>query len=472
VKIELISKLSAGPVRSDARLGYRFGYTGHYHALIAIELRGKPMHVWSRSIIALCLAIISASAAAQSNPSLIEVVTADQMLDVRTGNMIAKPSILIRDGRIVEVASNGASVNAPAQAKRIDLKGMTLLPGLIDMHVHLDSDPLYGGYTSLQFGDRFWSMLMVPHAERTLKAGFTTVRNVGSDAWNDVGLMQAIDEGKIIGPRIVPAAYAFGATGGHCDSTFFPPSMNEKSPYNADSPDEARKIVRELRKYGARVIKICATGGVFSRNTEPGQQQLNVEEMKVIVDEAHMWGLKVAAHAHGASGIKAAIRAGVDTIEHASLIDDEGIELAKKYGAWLSMDIYNTDYTQSEGKKNGVLEDNLRKDREIGETQRQNFKRAHQAGVKMVYGTDAGIYPHGNNAMQLATMVRYGMTPLQAIQSATINASQALGRKDVGLIEVGRWADMIAVSGNPKNDVTTLEKVAFVMKGGEVVKSP
>jgi len=427
------------------------------------------MRYLHRCLFTFCIAAISFTAAAQSTT---QVLSAERMLDVRTGRFVSKPSLLIRDGRIIEVASNGTSVNAPADAKRIDLPGMTLLPGLIDMHVHLDSDPTHSGYTGLQFGDRFWSMLMVPHAEKTLNAGFTTVRNVGADAWNDIGLMQAIDEGKIKGPRVVPATYSFGATGGHCDSTFFPPSMDAKSPYNADSPDEARKRVRELRKYGAQVIKICATGGVFSRNTEPGQQQLRLEEMKAIVDEAHMWGLKVAAHAHGASGIKDAIRAGVDTIEHASLIDDEGIALAKKFGAWLSMDIYNTDYTQSEGKKNGVLEDNMRKDREIAEVQRQGFKRAHAAGAKMVFGTDAGIYPHGDNALQFAVMVRYGMTPIQAIQSATINASEALARRDIGVIEKNRWADIIAVEGDPTNDVSLLQNVGFVMKGGEVVKSP
>jgi len=188
--------------------------------------------------------------------------------------------------------------------------------------------------------------------------------------------------------------------------------------------------------------------------------------MKAVVDESHMWGLKVAAHAHGAAGIRDAIRAGVNTIEHASLIDDEGIRLAKQHGAWLSMDIYNTDYTQSEGRRNGVLEDNLRKDREIGDLQRENFRRAFRAGVKMVFGTDAGIYPHGENAKQFAVMVRYGMTPLDAIRSATINAAEALGRDDVGAIEKGRYADMIAVQGDPTKDVTTLEKVGFVMKDG------
>lgn len=398
------------------------------------------------------------------------VVTAARMLDVRTGKWLDQPNVLVRNGRIVQVASGGNDVDAGAGATRINLAGMSLLPGLIDMHVHLDSDPSYGGYTGLQFSDRFWSVLTVPNAQRTLLAGFTSVRNVGSDAFNDVGLREAISEGKILGPRVVTAAYSFGATGGHCDSTFFPPSMKQHSEYNADSPEEGRKRVREVRKYGAQVIKICATGGVFSRNTEPGQQQMSETEMRAIVDEAHMWGLKVAAHAHGAAGIKAAIRAGVDTIEHASLIDDEGIALAKQHGAWLSMDIYNTDYTQSEGKKNGVLEDNLRKDREIGDLQRENFRRAHAAGAKMVFGTDAGIYPHGLNAKQLAVMVRYGMTPIQAIQSATLNAADALGSKDVGIIEPGRWADMVAVAGDPTQDVSLLENIPVVIKAGALVK--
>jgi imidazolonepropionase-like amidohydrolase len=416
---------------------------------------------------ALSLAFIATGAFARDS-SPATVITADRLLDVRSGKLIARPQLIVRDGRIVEVARAGDAI--PADAQRIDLPGMTLLPGLIDMHVHLDSDPSYGGYTGLQFNDRFWSMLAVPNAYKTLMAGFTTVRNVGSDAWNDVGLRQAIDEGKVAGPRIVSAGHSFGATGGHCDSTYFPPSMDEKNAFNADSADEARRAVRTLRKYGAQVIKICATGGVFSRNTEPGQQQLSYDEMKSIADDAHMMGLRVAAHAHGASGIRDAIRAGVDTIEHASLIDDEGIRLAKQHGAWLSMDIYNTEYTQSEGAKNGVLEDNLRKDREIAEVQRQGFKRAHEAGAKMVYGTDAGVYPHGGNGRQFAVMVRYGMSPIAAIRSATLNASQALGREDVGVIEAGRFADLIAVPGDPTADATLLESVPVVIKGGAVVK--
>ena len=399
------------------------------------------------------------------------VLTADRMVDVVSGRIVEQPAIVIVDGRITAIGP-AASVQVPPDARQLTLKGLTLLPGLIDMHVHLDSDPSYGGYRRLQFSDRFWSVLTVPHALRTLQAGFTTVRNVGADAWNDVGLRQAIEQGKIQGPRVISAAEGFGATGGHCDSTYFPPSMDEKAPFSVNSVDEARLSVRSVRKYGAQVIKICATGGVFSLNTEPGVQQLTLEEMKAVVDEAHMWGLKVAAHAHGATGIRDAALAGVDTIEHASLIDDQGIAAVKKAGAWLSMDIYNSEYTQAEGKKNGVLEENLKKDLEIAETQREGFRRAHAAGVRMVYGTDAGVYPHGDNAKQFAWMVRYGMTPLEAIRAATVDAAEALGShgRDIGVLASGKQADIIAVAGNPLDDVRLLEHVAFVMKGGIVVK--
>jgi imidazolonepropionase-like amidohydrolase len=416
-------------------------------------------------------ALMAACAASQAHAADVEVVRAARLLDVASGRYVDNPQVVVTDGRITAVGK--ASDAIPDGAKVVDLPGATLLPGLIDMHVHLDSVAEIGGYNSLQYSDAFWSVVQTYNAKVTLEAGFTTVRNVGSAEFDDVGLREAIDGGYVPGPRIVTATYAIGATGGHCDSTYFPPSMDQKSPYNVDSPDEGRKVVRTLKKYGAQVIKICATGGVFSHGDEPGQQQLTLAEMTAIVDEAHMAGLKVAAHAHGAAGIKDAIRAGVDTIEHASLVDDEGIKLALQKGAYFSMDIYNTDYTQAEGKKNGVLEDNLRKDRDIGEIQRENFRKALKAGVKMIFGTDAGVYPHGTNARQFAVMVRYGATPLQAIQAATLTAAQALGReKDVGQVAVGRYGDLIAVAGDPLVDVTTLEKPVFVMKGGAVVKQP
>jgi imidazolonepropionase-like amidohydrolase len=307
-----------------------------------------------------------------------------------------------------------------------------------------------------------------------LEAGFTTVRNVGSSNRNDVGLAQAIRDGYAVGPRIVPAGYALGATGGHCDSTFLPPSLEKakKEEGVGDGPEELRHQVRRQRKFGAEVIKVCATGGVFSRNTEPGQQQLSETELRAIADEAHQWGLRVAAHAHGADGIKAAIRAGIDTIEHASLADAESIRLAaaRPRPVWFSMDIHNTEYTQSEGAKNGVMPDNLRKDREIAQIQRDNFRAAHKAGVRMVFGSDAGVMPHGQVGRQFQTMVTYGMTPLEAIRSATRNAAAALGReKDVGAIAVGRFGDLVAVTGDPTNNVRLLENVDAVVKGGALV---
>jgi imidazolonepropionase-like amidohydrolase len=273
----------------------------------------------------------------------------------------------------------------------------------------------------------------------------------------------------------VPAGFALGATGGHCDSTFLPPSLekDDKEEGIADGAEEFRHQVRRQRKFGAEVIKVCATGGVFSRNTEPGQLQVSEPELRAIVDEARQWGLRTAAHAHGATGIKAAIRAGIDTIEHASLVDDEGIRLAvaRKAPVWFTMDIYNSDYTQAEGAKNGVLPDNLRKDREIAQIQRDNFRNAHRAGVRMVFGSDAGVMPHNQIGRQFRTMVQYGMTPLEAIQAATRNAAEALGRtRDVGAIAAGRFGDLVAVSGDPLRDVTVLERPAAVIKGGALVK--
>lgn len=419
--------------------------------------------------------ILAAASLFAATPAAAEtvVVTAARMVDVDRGVTLAEPMIVVTDGRIASIATRGGARPAiPADAKRIDLGDVTLLPGLIDMHVHLDSPADIGGYRGLEYTDSFWGMTAVGNARAMLDAGFTTVRNVGSANRNDVGLAQAIRDGYAVGPRIVPAGYALGATGGHCDSTFLPPSLEKpkKEEGVGDGPEELRLQVRRQRKYGAEVIKVCATGGVFSRNTEPGQQQLSEGELRAIADEAHQWGLKTAAHAHGADGIKAAIRAGIDTIEHASLIDDEGIRLAKERGTWLTMDIFNTDYTQAEGKKNGVLEDNLRKDREIAQIQRDNFRKAHRAGVKMIFGTDAGVMPHALAAGQFKVMVQYGMTPIEAIRAATTNAAQALGRtSDVGAIAVGRYGDIVAVKGDPLADVRVLDHPVAVIKGGERV---
>lgn len=424
---------------------------------------------------ALAASALTVTASAQETPEQAPnrtVITAAKMIDVATGRTTEFPAIFTENGRITSIA-DARTVRWGSDVTHIDLSGKTLLPGLIDMHVHLDSSPTYGGYNSLQFTDRFWSFVAASNARAMLDAGFTTVRNVGSEGYNDVALKQAIAEGWATGPRIVPAAHSIGATGGHCDQTYLPPSFGAKSPAVGDGPTELRQKVREQRKYGAEVIKVCATGGVFSRNTEPGQQQLSEEELRAIADEAHQWGLKVAAHAHGGAGIKAAIRAGIDTIEHASLVDDEGIRLAaeRKQPVWFSMDIFNTDYTQSEGAKNGVMEDNLRKDREVAQIQRDNFRKAHKAGVRMVFGSDAGVMPHATAGGQFKVMVEYGMTPLEAIRAATMNAADALGKtQDVGAIAVGRYADIIAVDGDPLADVRELESVDAVVQGGVRVR--
>lgn len=397
------------------------------------------------------------------------VVTADRMVDVVAGRTLVRPQITITDGRITAV-SNQDTPAAPG-ARRVDLPGLTLLPGLIDMHVHLTSDPRFGGYRGLEFTDNFWTVVGVANAKRTLEAGFTTVRNVGSERFDDVALKQGIEHGYVPGPRIVPATYAIGATGGHCDYTEFPPSVIAPSTAIANGPQELRTMVRKLHKYGAEVIKFCGTGGVFSKTDTVGGQQYSLDEMKAIVDEAHMLGLKVAVHAHGASGIKDAIRAGADTIEHASLADEEAFALAKQRGTYFDMDIYDDDYIIAEDEKNGAFRESLEKERTIGRKQRETFRAAEKAGVKMIFGTDGGVYPNGDNAKQFVTMVAWGMTPMQAIQAATVTAAEALGRAaDVGAIAVGRYGDLIAVSGDPLADVAVLQSVPFVMKGGEIVK--
>lgn len=422
---------------------------------------------------ALLLSTSTALALAASPAGAETVITAARMVDVLTGQVVEHPAIFVNDeGRITSIA-DARLVRWGSTVRHIDLGERTLLPGLIDMHVHLDSLPEEGGYNALRFGDRFWAYVAARNARGMLDAGFTTVRNVGSEDLNDVGLAEAIEEGVAIGPRIVPAAYALGATGGHCDETFLPMSLHTPAPGVADGPQQFRQRVREMRRMGAQVIKVCATGGVFSRNTEPGQQQVTEEELRAIAEEAHMWGMQVAAHAHGADGIRAAIRAGIDTIEHASLVDEDGIRLAarRERPVWFSMDIFNTDYTQAEGARNGVMEDNLRKDRDVAQIQRDNFRRAVRANVRMVFGSDAGVMPHATAGGQFRYMVEYGMTPLQAIQAATRNAAEALHREgDIGAIAVGRYADIIAVDGDPLTNVRELESVDAVVKGGQLVE--
>ena len=415
----------------------------------------------------LAAALLSGTAVTAADAKTV-VVTAAHMIDVLAGKRVDNPQVTIVDGRITAVGRKGDAV--PVGAERVDLGTRTLLPGLIDMHVHLTSDPTLSGYRQLEFTDSFWTVVGVANARKTLDAGFTTVRNVGSANYDDVALKQGIERGYVPGPRIVPATYALGATGGHCDATEFPPSIQVPHPQIANTPDEFRGAVRTIRKYGAEVVKVCMTGGVLSKTDSVGAQQISLPEIKAIVEEAHMLGMKVAVHAHGVEGINDALRAGVDTIEHASLADVESFRLAKASGAWFDMDIYDDDYILAEGAKNGVFAESLEKERAIGLKQRQTFRAAHAAGVKMLFGTDGGVYPNGNNALQFAKMVEWGMTPIEAIQAATSSAAIALGRTaDVGAIQPGRYGDLIAVDTDPLSDVRALEHPSFVMKGGAVV---
>jgi imidazolonepropionase-like amidohydrolase len=414
--------------------------------------------------LAACTALVPAGAATV-------VVTAARMVDVLAGRELAAPQVTIVDGRITAVGHQGDPV--PQGATRIDLGNRTLLPGLIDMHVHLTSDPTLSGYQAYEYTDSFWMVVGVSNAKKTLEAGFTTVRNVGSDHYDDVALKEGIEHGYIPGPRIVPATYILGVTGGHGDFTEFPPSIETPTANIANSPDEFRALVRKVHKYGAEVIKVAMTGGVLSKGDSVGAEQVSPAEIQAIVDEAHRLGMRVAVHAHDTEGINDALRAGVDTIEHASLADAESFQLAKQHGAWFDMDIYNDDYILAEGAKNGVFPESMAKEKMIGLKQRQTFKAAHAAGVKMLFGTDGGVYPNGLNARQFATMVQWGMTPIEAIQASTRNAAEALDKtKDVGAIEVGRYGDLIAVDGDPLQDVVLLQHPSFVMKGGEVVKAP
>ncbi len=398
------------------------------------------------------------------------VITADRMIDVANGKVVKQAAVIVNDN-IITASGRLKDLTVPNEATRIDLGNATLMPGLMDMHVHLTSDATRHGYKRLEVSLPRAAIIGVKHAKATLDAGFTTVRNVGAPGFADVALRDAINAGDVVGPRMFVAGPSLGVTGGHCDSNLLPYEYDNYSEGVADGPWEVRKKVRRNIKYGATVIKFCATGGVLSKGTKVGAQQYTFEEMKALIDEAHLRGLTVATHAHGTNGIKAAIKAGVDSVEHVSLLDDEAIDLAKKNGTYFSMDIYVTEYILGEGEKAGILEESLNKERIVGKTQRENFEKAVKAGVNMVFGSDAGVYPHGDNPKQFARMVKFGMTPIQAIQAATINPARLLKQEaTLGSLEKGKLADIVAVPGNPLDDMSLMEKVGFVMKDGQIVK--
>lgn len=394
-------------------------------------------------------------------------IKAGHLIDIKSGKVTKNQIIEIEDGKVKAILKK-----LPKDASDvIDLSNQFVLPGLMDMHTHIVANLSKSFYDGYYQSPHRATIGGVVNAEKTLMAGFTTIRNVGASDYQDVALRNAINDGEVPGPRLAVSGPSIGITGGHCDDNALNHSFKEKSQGVADGPWAVRQKVRENVKYQVDVIKFCATGGVFSKGTKVGQRQFTFEEMKSIVDEAHTHGRTVAAHAHGTEGIEFAIKAGVDSIEHASFLTEDTIKLAKKHGTYLSMDIYNTEYTLSEGEKNGVPEENIEKERQVGTRQRESFTMAVNAGANIVLGTDAGIYPHGDNAKQLSRMVRFGMTPLQALQAATINSAALIKWQDkVGQINVGFYADIIAVDINPLKDITSLEKVNFVMKNGTIYK--
>ena len=396
------------------------------------------------------------------------VIHAAHMLDVKTGRMIDNATVVIQGDKIVSLgASQGA--NRAANVKEIDLPNATLLPGLIDAHTHLTSDPNFG-YQQLAISVPKEALIGAKNARATLEAGFTTVRNVGARGFTDIALRDAINEGMIPGPRIVASGPPLSITGGHCDQNLLPYEWHATSDGAADGIQAVQHKVREIIKYGADVIKVCATGGVLSKGDDPRASQYTLEEMKAIVADAHRLGRKVAAHAHGAQGIAWAAEAGVDSIEHGSYIDDEGIKIMKEHGTYLVPTQYLADWMKENATRIGLPAMFAEKMKATTAVSRQNVTKAIQAGVKIAFGTDAAVYPHGLNAHEFAVYVQMGMTPLQAIQTATVNAADLLGWKLIGSVEPGNFADIIAVAGDPTKDVTLLQNPVFVMKGGVVYK--
>ena len=418
----------------------------------------------------LLLTSVSLLFAGAAHADDVTLIKAGKLVDTERGRVLSNQDILVRDERIAAVGRRG-SLDVPEDAEVIDLSDMTVLPGLSDSHVHLTSDASIHGYKRLERGLPRAAITGVVNAGRTLDAGFTTVRDLGAPGYADVDLMKAIEDGDVPGPRVIPAGRSIGITGGHCDSNLLPYEYMQVAGGVADGPWAVRRKVRENVKYGAKVIKFCGTGGVLSKGTTIGAQQFTLEEMEAIVDEAHQLGVRVAVHAHGEKGINTALEAGVDSVEHSSLISDEGIAATKRSGAALSMDIYVSDYILSEGEEAGILEESLAKERQVGKAQRERFQAAVKAGATMAFGTDAGVYPHGQNGRQFAYAVKWGQTPMEAIRSATMVNAELFGMgDDIGSITAGKFADIIAVDGDPVKDVRELEDVDFVMKGGVVFR--
>jgi len=401
------------------------------------------------------------------------VIRPARVLDVRTGELRANQVVVIEGDKITHVGP-ASEVKAAAGDTTIDLPEATLLPGLIDMHTHLTFDLGSLGYQGLAISTAREALHGARNARRTLEAGFTTVRNVGARDYADIALRDAINDGDVIGPRVVASGPALGITGGHCDENLLPPVFHLQGDGVADGIEGVQHKVREVIKYGSDVIKICATGGVLSKGDDPNASQYTLEEMKAIVADAHRLGRKVAAHAHGAEGVRWASEAGVDSIEHGHLMDDTAVATLKKNGTYLVPTLFLGEYMLEHLDKSDVPEYSKQKMRDVAAAMQKNVKKAFDAGVKVAFGTDAAVYPHGLNAGEFHVYVKLGMTPIAAIQTATINAADLLGgawTKQVGTLEPGKWADVIAVDGDPTKDVTRLEHVKFVMKAGTIYKN-
>ena len=428
-----------------------------------------------KTICSVLLAVLFLSSAtfANAQTTTVTVIKAGRLIDTESGRVLTNQMILIENDRIKSVGEN---LTIPADAKVIDLSNGVVMPGFIDTHTHITNDADENYYD--MFRKSFVDAAITAHinAQKTLDAGFTNVRDVGAGGFVDVALRNAINAGKIPGPRMQVATFYIGSTGSRGDLNGFSPWLGSRMPEEmsgvADGVEGVRKKVRYLIKYGADVIKFGASAGVLSEEASVGAPQFSQEEMNAIVDEARLHGIRACAHAHGTEAIKMAIKAGVVSVEHGSFLDDEGIRMMKERGTYLSEDIYNDDYIMTEFARLGYPQKILDKEKLVGRTQRENFKKAVLAGVKIAYGTDAGVYPHGWNARQFAKMVEWGQTPMQALQSATINSADLLGWKDqIGSIAAGKYADIVAVTENPLDKIRVLENMQFVMKGGVVYKN-
>jgi len=417
--------------------------------------------------LALAVLVLFATVALAQTPTRT-IVRAGRLLDVRTGQVHTNQAIVIEGDKIVSIGPAGDT----AGAQVIDLPNATVLPGFIDVHTHLTYDPGNVGYQVLFNSAAKEALIGARNARITLEAGFTSVRNVGAMFFADVALRDAINAGDVPGPRISASGPALSIAGGHCDDNLLAPEYHDQAFGVADGVEAVQHKVREIIKYGADVIKVCATGGVLSKGDDPRASQFTLEEMRAIVADAHRLGRKVAAHAHGAEGIRWASMAGVDSIEHGSYIDDPAIAEMKKNGTYLVPTLFLGDWFLANAEKIGVPKYGIDKAKVVLPIARKNLQHAFQSGVKVALGTDAAVYPHGLNAGEFITYVQLGMTPLQALQTGTINAADLMGWSDrVGALEPGKFADLVAVDGDPLQDITTVQRVKFVMKGGKVYKN-